>query len=434
MEAMGNGIPTVSLLLEIALLVRAICLILIGLGLTVSGYLLLRHFALTDLSAQTGTDFCSALFGTGCDDALRSPLAVQLGLPLAGWGLVYYGTLTSLLLLGWTVGETFRFEAMTAALLLALGTALGSIALFVTMVTDLSPFCPLCAVVHAINLLLLFPLKRLTGRPLGQLVQAVAGAIRYLVGGKTADPVATRWKTVGFLASGLVAVVIYQWVFVEYALRTRAAEAPFDPRQTIALFESGLQHEIPVSDADPQLGPVDAPVRMVVFNDFRCLGCKQLAQTIPGLARKFEDTLHIVFKHFPLDSTCNSVVKIELHPRACEAARAAEAAREQGKFWAFHEALFKPRSEGKMTLKSLVEHLGLNLDRFETYRRGDTALAKVQADIDLGIRLGVDGTPSVFINGCRVYDTRGRALQFLIAHEIEHQSRAAGQGSSRSGS
>jgi uncharacterized membrane protein len=405
--------------LEIALLVRSICLILIGLGLTISGYLLLRHFALVDLSAQSGTDFCSALFGTSCDDALRAPLAVQLGLPLAGWGLVYYGTLASLLLLGWTIGETFRFEAIAAALLLALAAALASIALFVAMVTDLSPFCPLCVVVHAINLLLLFPLKHMTGRPVVQLVQTVAGAIRYLAGGKTADPVTTRWKLVGFFSSGLVAVVIYQWVFVEYALRTRATEAPFDPRQTIALFESGLQQEIPVSNADAQLGPANAPVTMVVFNDFQCPGCRQLAQTIPGLASKFEDTLHIAFKHFPLDSTCNSLVKKELHPRACEAARAAEAAREQGKFWAFHEALFKPRSEGKMTLRSLVEHLGLNLDRFETYRRGDTALAKVQADVDLGIRLGVDGTPSVFINGRRAYDTRGRALQFLIAHESD---------------
>lgn len=406
---------------------RSIFLTLIGLGLAVSGYLLFRHFALTDYSTQSGTDFCSAVFGMSCDDALQSPLAVQLGLPLAGWGLVYYGTLASLLLLGWTIGESFRFEATTAALLLALAAALGSVALFVAMVTHLSPFCPLCAVVHAINLLLLFPLKRLTGRPVGQLLKAVARAIRYLVGGKTADPVAARWKLVGFLTAGLVAVVIYQWVFVEVALHARSAEAPFDPQQAIVLFESGPQQEIPIADADPRLGPADAPVRMVIFSDFQCPGCTQLAQTIPGLARQFKDTLQIVFKHYPLDSACNSVVKMELHPGACETARAAEAAREQGKFWAFHDALFMPRSEGKTTLKLMVEHLGLNFDRFEAHRRGDAALAKIQADIDVGIRLGVDGTPSVFINGRRVYDTRLQTLQFLIAHEIQHRSHAVGQ-------
>jgi len=322
------------------------------------------------------------------------------------------------------MGESFRAEAMTGALLLALGAAAGSIALFVVMSTDLSPFCPMCATVHTINVLLLFPLKRMSGRSVGQLLGAVGRAVRYIVGGKAVDPVAARWQGVGFLVPGLVAVVIYQWVFVEYALRTHAAEAPFDPVAMVTLFESGLQQEIPVTDADPQLGPANAPVRMVVFNDFQCSGCRQLAQTVHGLARKFEGSLHIVFKHFPLDSVCNALVKRELHPKACEAAQAAEAAHAQGKFWAFHEAVFMPQSKEKRTLKDLIQDLGLDADRFEAERKGDTTLAKVQADIDLGIKLGIDGTPSVFINGRRVYDTRAQALQYLITHEMEHQGHA----------
>ena len=333
---------------------------------------------------------------------------------------MYYGTLISLLLLGWTLGESFQVEAMTGAFLLALAAAAGSVALFVAMCTDVSPFCPMCACVHTINVLLLFPLKRLTGRSMGQLAQAVGRTMKYLAGGKATNPAAARWQCVGFLIPGLVAVIIYQWVFVQYAMRTYAAEAPFDPTQMISQFESGLQQEIAVTNADPQLGAADAPVRMVVFNDFQCPGCKQLAQTVHGLARKFEGSLHIVFKHFPLDSVCNPLVKRELHPRACEAAQAAEAAHAQGKFWSFHEALFMPRSAEKRTLKALVEDLELNLERFDADRKADATLAKVKADIDLGIALGIDGTPSVFINGRRVYDTRVQALEFLIAHEMEH--------------
>ena len=403
---------------------KLLALALIALGLTISGYLLFRHFTLADLSAQTGTDFCSAIFGRDCDDALRSPLAIQLGLPLAGWGLVYYGTLVSLLLLAWTIGDGFRAEAMTGALVLALGAAVGSIALFVAMSTDLSPFCPMCATVHTINVLLLFPLKRMCGRSMGQLLGAVGRAVKYIVGGKAVDPAAARWQSVGFLVPGLVAVVIYQWVYVEYALRTHAAEAPFDPVAMVTLFESGLQQEIPVTDADPQLGPQDAPVRMVVFNDFQCPGCKQLAQTVHGLARKFEGSLHIVFKHFPLDSVCNALVKRELHPKACEAAQAAEAAHMQGKFWDFHEALFMARTKEKRTLQTLVEDLGLDTERFDVERTSEKTLVKVRADIDLGITLGIDGTPSVFINGRRVYDTRAQALQYLITHEMEHMGHA----------
>lgn len=403
---------------------RFICLVLVGLGLTISGYLLFRHFGLGNVSAQTGTDFCSVVFGSGCDDALRSPWAIQLGLPLAGWGLVYYGTLVSLLLLAWTMGEGFQAEALTGAFLLALGAAIGSVTLFVVMSTDLSPFCPMCATVHAINVLLLFPLKRMTGLSLGQLVRAVGRAIRYLLGGKAADPAAARWHCVGFVVPSLVGVVIYQWVFVEYTLRTHAAEATFDPVAMVTQFESGLQQEIPVTDEDPHLGPEDAPVRMVVFNDFQCPGCRQLAQTVHGLGQKFQASLNIVFKHFPLDSVCNPLVKRELHPKACQSAHAAEAAHAQGKFWAFHEAVFMPRSEEKMTMKTLTESLGLDAERFDADRIADTTLASVKADIDLGIALGIDGTPSVFINGRRVYDTRAQALQYLIAHELEHKGMA----------
>ena len=84
-----------------------------------------------------------------------------------------------------------------------------------------------------------------------------------------------------------------------------------------------------------------------------------------------------------------------------------------------------------MTLKSIAERLSLNFDRFEQYRAGDTGLAKIQADIDLGIRLGVDGTPSVFINGRRVYDVSRQSLEFLISHEMEHHGHAAGRDISK---
>jgi len=403
--------------------VRTICLIFIGLGLTISGYLLFRHFAISGMSTQLGTDFCSAVFGRGCDDALQSRLAVQFGIPLAGWGLVYYGTLIVLMLLGWTMGGTFQSEAMTGALLLVLGAACGSIVLLMVMLTGLSPFCPLCAIVHVINLMILFPLKRLTGHSAGQISQTVIRAVHYLVGGKAKDPEAAPWHGMGFLIPLLVGLVIYQGVYVKYTLQAYAAEKPFDAQHTLALFESSQEQEIPVTDADPHLGPDDAPVRMVVFNDFQCTGCKQLAQTVHDLALTYESSLHIVFKHFPLDSVCNPLVEGELHPQACEVAWAAEAAHEQSQFWNFHEALFLSHSTQEITLNALVKHLELDSDQFVKHSTADTTLAKIQADINLGIQLGVDGTPSVFINGRRAHDMRPQALQLLITHEMERHSR-----------
>ncbi len=410
-----------SFLLGMTRRVKTITLILIAVGLAVSIYLLIRHFSLTGYSAHGGADFCSALFGKGCDDALRSGGAVQLGVPLAGWGLVYYGSLLSLLFMGWILGDAFRFQAMVAAFLISLVGAAGSVALFIAMVTPIAPFCPMCATIHAVNLLLLYPLKRLTGCSIRELIRSVFGAIRYLLGGKVTDPVAARWTIVGYLAALLVAVAIYQWAFVEYALHKRPAEAPLDPRQTMALYLAGPKHEIPINDTDPQIGPVDAPVQMVVFYDFLCPGCKQLAKTVPVLASEFGDTLHVVFKHFPLDSICNPLLEEPLHPLACEASWAAEAARDQKKFWSYHEVLSNQKLGAKESLQSLIGGLNLNIKQFDAYRHGQTASAKVKEDITLGLSLGVDGTPSVFINGRRAYDTRAQALKYLIARVPDPQ-------------
>lgn len=415
-----------SCLVGLARRVKTTALVLIAAGLLVSSYLLVRHFALLG-SGSGAVDFCSALFGRGCDDALRSGGAVQLGVPLAGWGLVYYGSLLALLFMGWVLGDAFRFEAMVAAFLISLVGAAGSVALFFAMVTDIAPFCPMCAVTHAINLLLLYPLKRLTGCSIRELIQSVFRAVRYLLGGKVADPVTARWKVVGYFAALLVAVAIYQWVLVEYKLHKRPAEPPLDPRQTMALFLAGPQHEIPISETDPQIGPSDAPVQMVVFNDFLCPGCKQLAKTITGLVSEFGDNLHVVFKNFPLDSVCNPLMNEPLHPLACEAAWAAEAAKDQKKFWSYHDVLSHVKPGAKESLQSLIEDLDLDMTQFDSYRHGDTASAKVQQDIALGIKLGVNGTPSVFINGRRAYDTRAQALKYVIARQPDPQSRMVSQ-------
>ena len=78
-----------------------------------------------------------------------------MGIPLSGWGIVYYGTLLCLLLMGWTLGDAFLPEStLTAGVLAAVGCAV-SVTLSVIMLAGHAPFCPLCMIVHGINLALL---------------------------------------------------------------------------------------------------------------------------------------------------------------------------------------------------------------------------------------------------------------------------------------
>src|SRR5262245_45015958 len=145
---------------------QSICSTLIAVGLAISIYHLWRIEVLAGQRAGRTTDACQALFGAGCDSLLTNPVSIQFGLPVAGWGLIYYATLAVFLLLGRLLRETFEFEARFAAFLLSLAALIGSGVLAGMMVRGLIPFCPLCALAHVVNLLLVFSLLRLTGRPI----------------------------------------------------------------------------------------------------------------------------------------------------------------------------------------------------------------------------------------------------------------------------
>jgi protein-disulfide isomerase len=219
---------------------------------------------------------------------------------------------------------------------------------------------------------------------------------------------------------GLVAVTLYQWVFLETTAHRGRAPEPFQPEQILADFQSGPAHEIPTSADDPRLGSSEAPVRIVVFSDFQCPGCKRFAGEMRGLVERFPGKVQIAFKHFPLGPACNDAVKRNLHPQACEAAWAAEAARRQDRFWPYHDALFAARLEsGEDTPQTLARRLGLDLDRFQNDLQQPATRAKIAADVALGVELGVDATPSIFVNGRRAHDHRPQSLEVITEHELK---------------
>ena len=254
-----------------------------------------------------------------------------------------------------------------------------------------------------------------------QLIAALKTGGRYLLGERAAEPIQARWKVSGCVTAALVGIVLYQWVLIQTDRRRMAAESPLDPQQIITEYQSRPMVEIPVGEADPRLGPENAPMQMVVFSSFQCPGCQTFAHTMSHLREDFDGQLTIIFKHFPLGKACNPDLKADLHPQACAAARAAEAAQRQGKFWAFHDAMFTEKlGVTDQTLERIAEKIGIDVDQFNTDRAGDATVAKVKTDIELGNRLGLDATPTVFLNGRPVDVLSLEALEPLIRHELEH--------------
>jgi len=281
------------------------------------------------------------------------------------------------------------------------------------MLTGRAPFCRLCALAHLNNLALVYPLYRLTGRPLTQLFQPLAAGGRYLLTGKAADPAQARWKLLGLLAVAMGAFVLYQWVLIDVS----PERSTNTPQQILAKFRATEEVDIPVGPDDPILGPASAPVQLVVFSDFQCATCNRYARELHTMVDQYADKLQVVFKNFPLDKTCNPGMSgdVNLHPRACEAAYAAEAANRQGKFWRFHDELFTRNLWIETTtIESIARDSGLDLERFETERREIPTLLKVHTDLALGGSLKLRGTPTLFLNRRPVPSIRPQDVRVLI--------------------
>ncbi|MCX5742936.1 MAG: thioredoxin domain-containing protein [Proteobacteria bacterium] len=169
-----------------------------------------------------------------------------------------------------------------------------------------------------------------------------------------------------------------------------------------------------------QLGPDDAPVTLVVWSDFQCPFCARSAPIVSHVAKKYGRDVRIVFRHFPVQG----------HRNAQLAAEAAVAAAEQGKFWAFQDQIWKNFGQlSRADLETFATAAGLDLRRFdvalETRRYRDAVVAEAAA----ASATGVDGTPTMFINGAPIVGSKHEGeLDAVIDDKLAQAKRAVEHG------
>jgi len=175
--------------------------------------------------------------------------------------------------------------------------------------------------------------------------------------------------------------------------------------------EKGAQLTRPVGPRDHAAGPDDAPVTLVEYGDFQCPHCGRAYPIVKEVQRALGSKLRFVFRNFPLT---------QIHPEAEHAAEAAEAASAQGAFWQMHDRLFE--RQFALDDDHLVEYateLGLDADRIRGELEAGTHTPRVRDDFMSGVKSGVNGTPTFFINGVRYDGSWDRepllaALQALV--------------------
>lgn len=139
---------------------------------------------------------------------------------------------------------------------------------------------------------------------------------------------------------------------------------------------------------NPRSGNADSPVTLMVFIDFECPYCQAAYSTFETLRDRYDAGIHIIFKHFPLES---------IHPRAMHAALAASCAEEQGRFWEYYQEVFLSKDLSQDALLRYAQTLGLNMPIFTDCVESRRYESHINQDIQDGLTLGVRGTPTYIL-------------------------------------
>ena len=165
-------------------------------------------------------------------------------------------------------------------------------------------------------------------------------------------------------------------------------------------------------EGSPFLGPENAPVTIAVFDDYECGYCAKMEAVFSQLLVKYPKDLKLVIKQYPLRN----------HPNARQAAIAVLAAHKQGKFWEFHSQVFANQTELSTTkLDEIAESFNLDMTQFKNDLLSHDVLSMIVRDVREGQKLGISGTPTIFLNGKQVRDRTFQDLDKLIERELAHK-------------
>ena len=236
------------------------------------------------------------------------------------------------------------------------------------------------------------------------------------------------YKTVGgiaflsVLSIVLFVILIFAGFFVYYSMRLKFGDAgklskEFTQTETGTATAGDILEKLTKVEKPEQyirqynavLGMEKAPITIIEFIDFECTYSREAYSVIKSIARKYDSVVRVVLKHLPLEET---------HPDALVAANAAACAKEQGKFWEYHDLLFEKQKLDSASLLEDARELGLNIDRFNLCLTD----SKFQKDIDTDLmdvaKLDLKGTPTYIVNGYKIEGTLTSELWDRVILEL----------------
>lgn len=376
-------------------------------GAAFSLYAAIHHRKVVRLGATDALCNLNAKFS--CDAIALSDYANFLAVPWGVWGIAFYTAVLLLTCLSFFNPKNRQEHLAGHAVLMGAGL-LTSLALIYIAVYWVAAFCIVCLVVHLVN----FSQVALCFWAWKSRTINTRFTIKGAFSGITTSVLA--------VAAVLIANNIIGEKITHHAVRDKQ---PPQQLETTAQLLSSESVKIPIAlspysggGEDYRRGADNAPVTLVVFSDFQCPSCRQLAKYLDTLLERFDGKLRVVFRNYPLDHKCNSAVTRPMHIYACQCAVMARCAGRYGLFWRFHDHAF--RNQGSMSsgvMRVWAKAIGLSDEQISSCARDETILEKVKSDIALGDRLFIDATPTIFVNG-RKFEAGWDSLELTIRQEL----------------
>ncbi len=370
-------------------------------------HLNVKAFGLTDAVCNINSSF-------NCDEIANSAYSEIFNIPVAIFGLGYF---VAMFALAMTAKISKKYQDATQSYFAAsLAALVGCVALFVISLTMVKVLCPTCLATYAVVILqvALTPIL-FKGHP--ELWKMKSWSKGSLQNGLSTAALIVAVVVVGFNAFKSSFAPRKQMIPEEVLQELKkggetAEKSNFNPNISQTVNEIKIDRS-PYSGygEDFRFGANDAKVVVVEFSDFQCPACKGLSEVV----KQFKNSpsiqgVQFVFKNYPLDMNCNPKIEREMHKFACKAALIGRCAGQAGKFWEFHDMVFEKQSDlSDATLFSIAEKLGIHKKDAEACLNSKDLLTKIRDDISAADKLGVDGTPTIFINGRRYQGGRSYA-------------------------
>jgi protein-disulfide isomerase len=319
-----------------------------------------------------------------------------LAIESSPWAVFAFGISVSTLAASWFLAmliagvflfvDSYREKATNLLVAASAICSVASVFYFFIMVTQIKKYCPTCLTIDLISFALL----------------GLSLSIKKSLGAeKKSDPSESSYGTLVATCGGLFVLSLFGILGAFQTGGAKLKKADIEYMGETVLRSAVVS--IPDAENPQTLGPKDAKVRIVKFSDFQCPSCKNGAQTLHPILLQFGDKIRYDFRNFPLSSICNRQVQSKMHEFACDAAKAALCANQKGKFKEVYEKIFENQANLSAALiQKFGTEAGFSAEELNTCMASEPVLKALSQDIETGVTLNVQSTPTFFINGHRV--------------------------------